>query len=66
MEAKSSMISSKQAFAFSSLSTLIKARSHNLPWLIVSLWGPEVWKDQFQFTERSFAACNTYNCNRQH
>jgi len=23
-------------------------------------------KDQFQFTERSFAACNTYKCHRQH
>ena len=32
----------------------------------VSHWGPEVRKDQFQFTERSFAVCNTYNCHRQH
>jgi len=23
-------------------------------------------KDQFQFTERSFAACNAYKCHRQH
>ena len=23
-------------------------------------------KDQFQFTERMFAACNTYKCHRQH
>jgi len=23
-------------------------------------------KDQIQFTERSFAACNTYKCHRQH
>jgi len=23
-------------------------------------------KDHFQFTERSFAACNAYNCHRQH
>jgi len=35
--------------------------------LIVSHWlGPEVWKDQFQFTERSFTACNTYNWHCQH
>jgi len=26
----------------------------------------EVRKNQFQFTERSFAVCNTYNCHRQH
>jgi len=29
---------------------LIKARSHNLPWLTISHWSTEVWKDQFQFT----------------
>jgi len=23
-------------------------------------------KDQFQFTERSFAACSIHNCHRQH
>jgi len=41
------------------------SRSQNLPRIIVSHWGPEVWKDQFQFTERSLAACNRY-CYRQH
>jgi len=50
----------QQAFAVSSLSILIKAISNNLPWLIVDQWGPEVWKDQFQFTERSFATCSKY------
>jgi len=50
----------QQAFAVSSLSILIKAISHNLPWLIVNQWGPEVWKHQFQFSERSFAACKKY------
>ena len=45
---------------------LIKARSHNLSCLIACQWGPEIWKEQFQFTEWSFAACNTYNCHRQH
>ena len=53
-------IAVQQAFAVSSLSILIKAISRNLPWLIVNQWGPEVWKDQFQFTERSFAACNKH------
>jgi len=47
------------------LSILIKARSHDLPWLILSHWGSEVCKHQFQFTERSLAACNRY-CHRQH
>jgi len=28
--------------------------------------GGTVRKNQFQFTERSFAACNTYNCYCQH
>jgi len=42
------MISSNSV---SSLSILIKARSNNLPWLIVSQWGPEIWRDQFHFTE---------------
>jgi len=37
-EANSFMISSKSAFSLSSISLLIKARSHNLPWLIVSHW----------------------------
>jgi len=50
----------QQAFAVSSLSILIKAISHNLPWLIANQWGPQVWKDQFQFTERSFADCSKY------
>jgi len=50
----------QQAFAVSSLSILIKTISRNLPWLIVNQWGPELWKDQFQFTERSFATCNKY------
>jgi len=45
--------------SLSSLSVLIEARSHNLLWLTVSHWGPEVWKYQFQFTKRSFAACRT-------
>jgi len=63
VEANSSMISSKWAFAASSLSILIKAISHNLPWLSVNKWRPEVWKDQFQFTERSFAACSKYCIN---
>ena len=56
------MISSNSV---SSLSILIKARSNNLPWLIVSHWGPEIWMDQFHFTENSFAACNTYS-HHQH
>jgi len=55
----------KDSFRCFALSILIKARSHNLSWLIVSHWGPEVWNDQFQFTERSFAAWNTY-CHGQH
>jgi len=29
---------------------LIKARSHSLPWLTISHWGTEAWKDQSQFT----------------
>ena len=29
---------------------LIKARSHNLPWLTISHWGTDVWKDKSQFT----------------
>ena len=29
-------------------------------WLIVDRWGPELWKEQFQFTERSFAAWSKY------
>ena len=41
-------------------------RDCNLTRLILSQWGSEVWKDQFQFTERSLATCNTYNCRRQH
>jgi len=47
------------------LSILIKARSHNLPRLILSRWGSEAWKHQLQFTERSLATCNRY-CYRQH
>jgi len=59
MEAKTSMISSKYAFAVSSLS-VPKAISHNLPWLIVNQWGPEVWKDQIQLLkDRSQLAVNT-------
>jgi len=34
---------------------------HAIPRFIVDHWHPWVWKDQFQFTERSFAACNTYS-----
>jgi len=49
-----------------SIGRLIKARSHNLPWLILSNWGSEIWKHQFQFTEWSLAACNTGYCHRQH
>ena len=30
------------------------------------LMRPGGTKDQFQFTERSFAVCNTYKCHRQH
>jgi len=47
------------------LCILIKARSHNLPRLILSRWGSETWKHQLQFTERSLATCNSY-CYRQH
>jgi len=55
----------KVSFRCFVLFILIKVKSHNLPWLIVGHWGPEVWNDQFQFTERSFPACNTF-CHRQH
>jgi len=29
---------------------VIEARSHNLPWLTISHWGTEVWKDKSQST----------------
>jgi len=47
------------------LAILIKARSRYLPWFILSHWGREEWNDQFQWTERSFAACSAY-CNQWH
>jgi len=65
MEANSFLTSSTSTISVWSISVLIKARLYNLPWLIVSHWGAEVWKDQFQFTGRSLSACNTYR-HRQH
>jgi len=58
------VISSKSAFSVSIVS-VHKARSNNIRWLFVSHWGPKFWKDQFQFTERSLAACKIC-CHRQH
>jgi len=33
--------------------------------LLLSQWGSEVWKHQFQVTERSLAVCSRY-CHRWH
>ena len=49
-----------------SLAILIKARSHNLPCVTAIQWGPEVWKDQFRFTVKLFAAGNTVNYHSHH
>jgi len=62
MEAKSSMILTFRSF--------VPCCSHQLdhttcPDLLLVIEARRYKRDQFQFTERSFAACNKY-CHRQH
>jgi len=67
IDAKSSVIWSKQAFTVLSLSIHIKAISHNLPWLVLNQWGPWYERNSFSLLkDRSKLAVNTVNCHHQH